>query len=220
MTSYPRHMTDKIIHQMAALPKVCEHVNIPVQHGDDGMLQRMRRGYTIGEYRDLIEQAARRGGPASRSRPMSSSASAARRRRSSSTRSICSKRFASTWCMWRCTRRAPARSPSSGKTMCRWRSRSSACTPSRKLQERIARELNAPYVGRTDEVLVEQRQVAQRPAAVARTQPHQQAGLLPGDEAGARPSKRARPRRAAVAAWRCSAPPAESATGRPGTRLY
>src|SRR4029079_3588380 len=36
--------------------KVCEHVNIPVQHGDDGMLQRMRRGYSIGEYRDLIDR--------------------------------------------------------------------------------------------------------------------------------------------------------------------
>jgi tRNA-2-methylthio-N6-dimethylallyladenosine synthase len=54
MTSYPPHMTDKMIHQMAALPKVCEHVNIPVQHGDDGMLQRMRRGYTLAEYRTLI----------------------------------------------------------------------------------------------------------------------------------------------------------------------
>ena len=56
MTSYPRHMTDKIIQQMAALPKVCEHVNIPVQHGDDEVLRRMRRGYTIGEYRALIER--------------------------------------------------------------------------------------------------------------------------------------------------------------------
>ncbi|WIG60767.1 MAG: tRNA-i(6)A37 methylthiotransferase [Ktedonobacterales bacterium] len=56
MTSYPRHMTDKIIQQMAALPKVCEHVNIPVQHGDDAMLQRMRRGYTLTEYRGLIER--------------------------------------------------------------------------------------------------------------------------------------------------------------------
>lgn len=56
MTSYPRHMTDKMIRQMAALPKVCEHVNIPVQHGDDGMLQRMRRGYTLAEYRALIER--------------------------------------------------------------------------------------------------------------------------------------------------------------------
>ena len=54
MTSYPPHMTDKMIHQMAALPKVCEHVNIPVQHGDDGMLTRMRRGYTLAEYRTLI----------------------------------------------------------------------------------------------------------------------------------------------------------------------
>jgi tRNA-2-methylthio-N6-dimethylallyladenosine synthase len=54
MTSYPRHMTDKIIRQMAALPKVCEHVNIPVQHGDDAVLARMRRGYTIDEYRHLI----------------------------------------------------------------------------------------------------------------------------------------------------------------------
>jgi tRNA-2-methylthio-N6-dimethylallyladenosine synthase len=56
MTSYPRHMTDKIIKQMAVLPKVCEHVNIPVQHGDDEVLRRMRRGYTITEYRQLIER--------------------------------------------------------------------------------------------------------------------------------------------------------------------
>jgi tRNA-2-methylthio-N6-dimethylallyladenosine synthase len=56
MTSYPRHMTDQMIHQMAALPKVCEHVNIPVQHGDDAMLARMRRGYTLAEYRALIEK--------------------------------------------------------------------------------------------------------------------------------------------------------------------
>lgn len=54
MTSYPRHMTDAMIKEMAKLPKVCEHVNIPVQHGDDGMLERMRRGYTLTEYRNLI----------------------------------------------------------------------------------------------------------------------------------------------------------------------
>jgi tRNA-2-methylthio-N6-dimethylallyladenosine synthase len=39
MTSYPRHMTDSMIERMAALPKVCEHVNIPVQAGDDALLQ-------------------------------------------------------------------------------------------------------------------------------------------------------------------------------------
>jgi tRNA-2-methylthio-N6-dimethylallyladenosine synthase len=56
MTSYPRHFTDALIHEMAALPKVCEHVNIPVQHGDDAMLTRMRRGYTLAEYRALIDK--------------------------------------------------------------------------------------------------------------------------------------------------------------------
>jgi tRNA-2-methylthio-N6-dimethylallyladenosine synthase len=56
MTSYPRHFTNKLIKQMAALPKVCSHVNIPVQHGDDGVLQRMRRGYTLAEYRELIDK--------------------------------------------------------------------------------------------------------------------------------------------------------------------
>ncbi len=54
MTSYPRHMTDNMIAQMAHLPKVCEHLNIPVQSGDDDCLKRMKRGYTLDEYRAKI----------------------------------------------------------------------------------------------------------------------------------------------------------------------
>jgi len=56
MTSYPRHMTDSMIERLAALPKVCEHLNIPVQSGDDAVLKRMKRGYTIDEYRSRIER--------------------------------------------------------------------------------------------------------------------------------------------------------------------
>ena len=56
MTSYPRHMNDSMIEHMAALPRVCEHVNIPVQAGDDATLKRMKRGYTIDEYRHRIER--------------------------------------------------------------------------------------------------------------------------------------------------------------------
>jgi tRNA-2-methylthio-N6-dimethylallyladenosine synthase len=56
MTSYPRHMTDSMVERMATLPKVCEHVNIPVQAGDDATLLRMKRGYTIDEYRHRIER--------------------------------------------------------------------------------------------------------------------------------------------------------------------
>lgn len=56
MTSYPRHMTDSMIERMARLPKVCEHLNIPVQAGDDELLKRMKRGYTLDEYRDKIRR--------------------------------------------------------------------------------------------------------------------------------------------------------------------
>ncbi|MFL5705953.1 MAG: MiaB/RimO family radical SAM methylthiotransferase [Ktedonobacteraceae bacterium] len=56
MTSYPRHMTDSMIERMARLPKVCEHLNIPVQAGDDELLKRMKRGYTLDEYRNKIRR--------------------------------------------------------------------------------------------------------------------------------------------------------------------
>lgn len=56
MTSYPRHMTDSMIERMAHLPKVCEHLNIPVQAGDDNLLKRMKRGYTLEEYREKIQR--------------------------------------------------------------------------------------------------------------------------------------------------------------------
>jgi tRNA-2-methylthio-N6-dimethylallyladenosine synthase len=43
-------MTGRIVDAVAELPKVCENFNIPVQAGDDAVLARMRRGYTLGEY--------------------------------------------------------------------------------------------------------------------------------------------------------------------------
>src|SRR5450631_1716380 len=56
MTSYPRHMTDSMIERMAHLPKVCEHLNIPVQAGDNALLRRMKRGYSLEEYYERIER--------------------------------------------------------------------------------------------------------------------------------------------------------------------
>jgi tRNA-2-methylthio-N6-dimethylallyladenosine synthase len=38
------------------LPKVCEHIEVPVQAGDDDVLRRMKRGYTADDYRRLIER--------------------------------------------------------------------------------------------------------------------------------------------------------------------
>jgi tRNA-2-methylthio-N6-dimethylallyladenosine synthase len=47
-------MTEELIETVAEFPKVCEHIEVPVQAGDDAVLGRMRRGYTVEEYRRLI----------------------------------------------------------------------------------------------------------------------------------------------------------------------
>ncbi|MSQ27437.1 MAG: tRNA (N6-isopentenyl adenosine(37)-C2)-methylthiotransferase MiaB [Dehalococcoidia bacterium] len=54
LTSYPLGVTDKLIDRVARLEKVCEHINIPVQSGDDAVLAAMHRGYTSAQYRDRI----------------------------------------------------------------------------------------------------------------------------------------------------------------------
>jgi tRNA-2-methylthio-N6-dimethylallyladenosine synthase len=59
LTSYPKDMTNDIIQAVAELPKVCECFNIPVQSGDDTILARMRRGYTLSEYREVVEKIGR-----------------------------------------------------------------------------------------------------------------------------------------------------------------
>ena len=60
LTSYPKDTTDDIIRAVAELPKVCEYFNIPVQSGDDTILARMRRGYTLDEYRHVVDKIRRR----------------------------------------------------------------------------------------------------------------------------------------------------------------
>jgi tRNA-2-methylthio-N6-dimethylallyladenosine synthase len=59
LTSYPKDMTDRIIRAVGELPKVCEYFNIPVQSGDDRVLERMRRGYTLADYWSVIDRIKR-----------------------------------------------------------------------------------------------------------------------------------------------------------------
>ena len=60
LTSHPNWMTDELLDTVAALPKVCEHIEVPVQAGDDDVLARMRRGYTSDDYRRLVDRIRRR----------------------------------------------------------------------------------------------------------------------------------------------------------------
>lgn len=51
---YPKDFTDELIHAIATVPKVCPQVHLPVQVGDDELLLRMHRGYTLDQYRAIV----------------------------------------------------------------------------------------------------------------------------------------------------------------------
>jgi len=54
LTSHPKDMKQKLIHTIASLEKVCEHINLPIQAGDDEILKAMKRGYSVAQYRRLV----------------------------------------------------------------------------------------------------------------------------------------------------------------------
>ncbi len=56
LTSHPNWMRDDLLDAVATLPKLCEHFELPIQAGDDEVLARMRRGYTVADYRRLVEK--------------------------------------------------------------------------------------------------------------------------------------------------------------------
>ncbi|HSB66427.1 MAG TPA: tRNA (N6-isopentenyl adenosine(37)-C2)-methylthiotransferase MiaB [Anaerolineales bacterium] len=56
LTSHPSWMTDELLDTVAELPKVMPHIEVPVQAGDDQVLANMRRGYTVEDYRRLIQK--------------------------------------------------------------------------------------------------------------------------------------------------------------------
>ncbi|HEX6510425.1 MAG TPA: tRNA (N6-isopentenyl adenosine(37)-C2)-methylthiotransferase MiaB [Chloroflexota bacterium] len=59
LTSYPKDMSDKLIETIAALDKVCEHIHLPVQSGNNQVLENMRRGYTREDYLELVGRIRR-----------------------------------------------------------------------------------------------------------------------------------------------------------------
>jgi tRNA-2-methylthio-N6-dimethylallyladenosine synthase len=54
-TSHPNALSSKMIQAMANLPKVCEHLHLPLQAGSDRVLERMNREYTYREYCRRVE---------------------------------------------------------------------------------------------------------------------------------------------------------------------
>ncbi len=55
VTSHPRDFSEKLIKTMRDLPKICEHIHLPIQSGSDRILSRMNRGYTYRQYKEKID---------------------------------------------------------------------------------------------------------------------------------------------------------------------
>jgi len=56
VTSHPNEFTQSLIDAYARLPKLVNHLHLPVQHGSDKILMAMKRGYTAMEYKSTIRK--------------------------------------------------------------------------------------------------------------------------------------------------------------------
>jgi tRNA-2-methylthio-N6-dimethylallyladenosine synthase len=54
ITNFPKDMTDDLLDAVRELPKVGPYLHVPAQHGDNEVLKRMKRLYTVEFYRDML----------------------------------------------------------------------------------------------------------------------------------------------------------------------
>ncbi len=58
VTNYPKDMTVSLLQAVRDLPKCSRYLHVPLQSGSNRMLQRMKRGYTVEEYREMMQRIA------------------------------------------------------------------------------------------------------------------------------------------------------------------
>ena len=56
VTSYPKDMSKDLLQAVAELPKCSPYLHVPAQSGSNAVLQRMKRGYTVEDYRDMMSR--------------------------------------------------------------------------------------------------------------------------------------------------------------------
>jgi tRNA-2-methylthio-N6-dimethylallyladenosine synthase len=54
VTNYPKHMTDELLGAMRDLGKVSPYLHVPAQSGSNRVLEGMKRGYTVEDYREMM----------------------------------------------------------------------------------------------------------------------------------------------------------------------
>ncbi len=56
----PKYVTDELIDIIAGNKRVCRHLHIPLQSGDDSILRKMNRPYTAAHYKEIIKKARKK----------------------------------------------------------------------------------------------------------------------------------------------------------------
>jgi len=56
LTSHPKDMSDELIDTIAKCEKISKEIHLPIQSGDNEILRKMNRGYTVEQYKNLIEK--------------------------------------------------------------------------------------------------------------------------------------------------------------------
>ena len=56
ITSHPKDLSETLITTMASCKQVCEHIHLPLQSGNNEILARMNRNYTVEHYLDIISK--------------------------------------------------------------------------------------------------------------------------------------------------------------------
>lgn len=56
VTNYPKDMTDDLLMAVRDLPKCSPYLHVPAQSGSNTVLKRMKRGYTVEDYREMMSR--------------------------------------------------------------------------------------------------------------------------------------------------------------------
>jgi tRNA-2-methylthio-N6-dimethylallyladenosine synthase len=56
VTNYPKDMSRTLLEAVRDLPKCSPYLHVPAQSGSNAVLERMKRGYTVEEYREMMER--------------------------------------------------------------------------------------------------------------------------------------------------------------------
>jgi len=59
-SSHPKDFSDELIKTIAECEKITKYISLPIQSGDDKILKKMNRPYTVAQYKNLVKKIRRK----------------------------------------------------------------------------------------------------------------------------------------------------------------